>query len=241
MVQTLKIHFGTVTNLYFEDPIEKMVITNPYLKKKQVPKPSKGSAEGPRSSSMKKTSRNCDNNARRHPASTFANSGFAYTKNPSQLHPSRVTPIGKERSTTSVTQKKVASKPCVSLSSSMKQSRRIVDNGLSIHTATSVRPLHDKSNSATISSKSKTSVKRRLKQEIAALKKQKQLQKLQKQAEERKRLRLVEKRAEENRRIAHQVAKEEERRKKQAERERSAAMKKEELPQPQSSMLLYFF
>jgi len=76
--------------------------------------------------------------------------------------------------------------------------------------------------------RSKISVKQRLKHEIAFLKKQKQLQKLQKETEERRNRRLAEKQAEEERRDALLAAKEEERQRKKQERDRLAILKEEE-------------
>lgn len=79
-----------------------------------------------------------------------------------------------------------------------------------------------------LSSAASLSLKQRLKQEINALKKQKQLQKLQREAEERRRKILEQGREKEKERRALMLAQEEERKQRQAERERLLASKLEQ-------------
>ena len=77
------------------------------------------------------------------------------------------------------------------------------------------------------------SLKQQLKQEIAILKKQKQLKQLQKESEDRRRKLLAEKAEKERQRSAILAAREEERKKNQAERERLVALRLQEQQQRQ--------
>ena len=210
-----------------------MVIVNPYLKKKKIPAPplSVGAGGGIRSSSSRHI--NQSNNkgpiqtASRRPI-TSSLSVSAFNQRGSQSEPSHVTPNGKKTVVMNSSRENVASKHRVSPPSMIQKGRRIMDVSPYIRSTTTARSVHGKPCSAKKSSKSKLSVKQRLKQEITALKKQKQLQKLQKETDERRRRRLAERKAEEDRRMALLAAKEEERRQKQVERDILAALKHEE-------------
>ena len=216
-----------------------MVIVNPYLKKK---KPLVGGWSGgancPSSSKNTSNMTRTDKDGRFNPYNQrpIQSHGTASlkTENLSKSQPSRVSPNGKQTVTTNNANRRnapssslFANKPHTSSLHSTKQERTISTGGAAIPNAGgTARDLHGKN--VKRSSKSKLSVKQRLKQEIAALKKQKQLKKLQREAESRRRDRLAEKRAEEDRRRALLAAREEEKRQKQAERERLAALTEEE-------------
>jgi hypothetical protein len=211
-----------------------MVIVNPYAKKKKpAPSLSVGAGGGKHISCNRSDINGRFDSITRRP---MASSGSipASTKGVAQSHPSRVTPNGKSTMITNASRKNVASKLHVSPPSSIQQRREISSiSSPNVPTAAITRSLHGKPSIVKRSSKSKLSVKQRLKQEITALKKQKQLQKLQIEAEERRRRRMAEKKAEEDRRMDFLAAKEEERRQKQVERERLAAVKQEEKIQKQ--------
>ena len=208
-----------------------MVIVNPYLKKKKpVPSPSIGA--GRQSTGKYGNNKGTIGSASRQPTTPFG-SISASNQNSSRPQPSHITPNGKKAIVTNPSRVNIASKPHVSPPSSIPRGQKISSVTPNTRTAAAARPLSGKPSSIKRSSKSKLSVKQRLKQEIAALKKQKQLQKLQKEADERRRRRMAEKKAEEDRRMAYLAAKEKERRQKQAERERIVALKQEEKIQKQ--------
>ncbi len=224
-------HRHPTRDLCKEATKEKMVIVNPYLKKKKpVPSPSAGA--GTQSTGKYGNNKGTIGSASRRPTTPFG-SVSASNQNRSRPQPSHVTPNGKKAIVTNPSRVNVASKPHVSPPSNIPRGQKISSVTPNVKTAAAARPLSGKPSSVKRSSKSKLSVKQRLKQEIAALKKQKQLQKLQKEADERRRRRMAEKKAEEDRRMAYLAAKEEERRQKQAERERIVALKQEEKIQKQ--------
>lgn len=209
----------------------KMVIVNPYLKKKQKPAPSLSAGAGRENRSLSsrhitgsKSGNSGPNSVIRRPI-TSSGSNSDSVRNALHTQPSRITPNGKK------TRIANGSNSASIRNGLHAQPSRVTPNGKKPMTTTASRENVANKRHASLpkrSSKSKLSVKQRLKQEIAALKKQKQLQKLQKEADERRRRRMAEKKAEEDRRIAFIAAKEKEKQQKQAERERLAAIKQEE-------------
>ena len=197
------------------------MIVNPYLKKKKksVGPPPSASGGGDRLSSSKRISGNNDKRFDRNNSSSRQPINPSNT-NISHSHPSRVTPNAKKPSIAS-------NKHQVLPPKTIEKGQKVPCNRAGIHNSKS-RPANHKLYSTARISKTKLSVKQRLKQEIAALKKQKHLKKLQKEAEERMRLRMIEKKLEDDRRAAFLAAKEEERRQKKAERERLIAIREEE-------------
>ena len=197
-----------------------MVIVNPYAKKK---KPAPSSGTGIRSSSSRPMSGNPSNRKgpiNSAPRRPIASNPSGFNAGRPQSQPSRVTPNGKKPLVSNA----VANRPRVATPSSAQKGTVSSVTPNKVNSSAAPRPIHGKP----FATKRKMSVKQRLKQEIAALKKQKQLQKLQKETDERRRKRMAEKKAEEARRMAFLAAKEAERRQKQLERERLAVLKQEE-------------
>jgi hypothetical protein len=204
-----------------------MVMINPYLKKK---KPVSASASasalgGGSSSSLPRPSHITPKKAvttnRVSPSISSSTTTTTTTTTKTTAYsspPARTTTVSTKARPSSITP-----------SSSLKKTTGNINNKNPNHVATATPVRSSNNSNANVNvNRSKLSVKQRLKQEIAALKKGKQLQKLQRETEERRRRRLVELKADEERRQIFSAAQEKVRLQKQVERERFVALKEQE-------------
>jgi hypothetical protein len=215
-----------------------MVVVNPYLKKKKTAPPPPPTGGGTvdatkRLSSLPSSSQHVTP-AKGSTANTSKSKGDSYNNNNSSLMKIGAVPLvtpGK-----SVNLPSTIKNPSAVKNTSKQPSTRLVSAGVSNRplsiprSASTVPTAH---HNMTSSSAKGLSLKQQLKQEIAMLKKQKQLNKLQKEAEDRRRKLLAEKAEKERQRLAMLAAREEERKKKDAERERMVALRLQEQQQRQ--------
>ncbi|KAG7336899.1 hypothetical protein IV203_030460 [Nitzschia inconspicua] len=228
-----------------------MTLVNPYLKKKKptvdsdgrVPFTSSSGNGGSGLSNAKHVTPRKISTASLRPAWNAATTSLkpASTKPPNPKGPPMVTPGKKVASNAGVAPTTVAKPqpverklPTTAPPAQTRPVAATVSQGIAVHRKGLTAGLPSFRGS---SIKGATSVKQQLKQEIAMLKKQKQLKKLQQEAEERRRKALAEKQEKDREMQAILAAREEERKQKQQERERLALLRVQEQQKKQRERL----